>query len=292
MRKTPELFENCYCSAKDGLKLAARKYGWENSNHVPVICLTDFARNSADFHELAMFLASEEGGSRRVLTIDYRGCGQSEHNKHKSDYSIETDADDVLSFITSLNIGHFDIIGTARGGIIAMMFGGMRAGSLRRIVLNDIGPKLDAAGLVHMKKLYEQFKVCNSLDQVTRVLSTFGERHFPALPQSYWQLEASRLFEDIDGKLIAKNDPFISSVISDMDLDERPASFWPQFIGLSKMPVMLIRGKMSELLTPETTVEMQKLHPEMHVIEVEEQGHAPKLETGDLPQNIARFLNQ
>jgi len=290
MRGPPEQYEVCYCSAKDGLKLAGRKYGWANIDDYPIICLTDLARNSSDFHELACFLSSEEGGNRRVLTLDYRGRGQSEHDKQKSNYSIDIEADDVLAFITSLNINHFDIIGSARGGIIAMMFGGMRAGSLRKIVLNDIGPALDAAGLVHMKKLYEQFKLCNSLDQVTRVMTTFGERHFPALPQSYWQLEASRLFNEVDGKLIPRNDLFISSIISDMDLDARPASFWPQFRGISKMPLTLIRGKHSELLTPETTAKMRKIHSEMFIIEVNGQGHTPKLETGDLPQQIAKFL--
>jgi len=292
MRPNPEEYELCHCGAKDGLKLAGRKYGWSNTDDCPIICLTDLARNSSDFHELALFLVSEEGGSRRVLTIDYRGRGQSEHDKQTSNYSIDTEADDVLAFATSLNIGHFDIIGTARGGIIAMMFGGMRAGSLRRIILNDIGPALDAGGLVHMKKLYEQFKLCKSLDQVTSVLTAFGGRHSPALPQSYWQLEASRLFEEKDGKLVAQNDPFISSVISDMDLDARPASFWQQFQGISKMPVMLIRGKLSELLTTETTSKMQQVHKTMQIIEVEGQGHAPKLEMDDLPQKIAQFLNQ
>jgi len=292
MRNNSEDFEQHYSSAKDGLMLAGRLYGWQNKDNCPVVCLTDHARNGSDFHELALYLASEAGSNRRVLALDYRGRGKSEFDKRKDNYVLPTEADDVLSYITALNIGHFDLIGSARGGMIAMMLGGMRAGSLNKIILNDIGPAIDARGLVHIKKLYEQFSMCKSMQQIETVLVKFGERHFPALPQFYWALEAKRLFDDVDGKLVTNNDPYVSSLISGINLDARPTEMWEQFIGIRKFPLMLVRGALSDLLPMETVKKMQAIHKTMEFVQVEGQGHAPKLETGDLPQTIADFLNK
>src|SRR5680860_1844526 len=89
----------------DDLKLAGRKYGWNNHGNSAVVCLPGLTRNAADFHELAVHLSQDKTSPRRVLALDYRGRGLSQYDKNFNNYSILREAEDVLQGIVAAGLG-------------------------------------------------------------------------------------------------------------------------------------------------------------------------------------------
>jgi pimeloyl-ACP methyl ester carboxylesterase len=67
---------------------------------------------------------------------------------------------------------------------------------------------------------------------------------------------------------------------------------WPQFRGLSSVPVLAIRGANSDLFEEGTLKQMAEMHPDFDSVTVEGQGHAPDLGTAGLPGRIAAFLKK
>jgi pimeloyl-ACP methyl ester carboxylesterase len=85
-------------------------------------------------------------------------------------------------------------------------------------------------------------------------------------------------------------DPALLNVVKSMDPTKPLPALWPQFEGLSAIPMLVIRGANSKLLSATTLDEMARRHPDCETVTVEGQGHAPLLETGYLPAIIAAFL--
>src|SRR3954452_19222179 len=140
-----------FISSSDGLRLFARDYGPRGGSALPVVCLPGLARNPADFHALALALSRDERRPRRVLAVDYRGRGRSEHDPDWRRYDVRVELDDVLQVLAAAGIAHAVFVGTSRGGIIAMGISAARPALLRGAVLNDIGPVIEGTGLVRIR---------------------------------------------------------------------------------------------------------------------------------------------
>lgn len=280
-------------SAFDGLKLAGRKYGWRNQRAIkntPVVCLSATTQNSSEFHELATALSTRKTSPRRVLALDYRGRGLSAYDK-SDNYNILQEAEDTLSAMMAADLQHVNMIGSARGGLVIMNMSAMRPGIINSVILNDIGPAIDARGLVRARtnnSLSSQFPDWKS---ATEFMQHVGKVHFPKFTLSDWERQAKRQFTKKNNKIIRDCDPAILDSLNAIDLDHRIPELWNEFIGLSNIPLMLIHGKNSNYLAKDTIQKMRDIHKTMAVIDVTNQGHTPDLATDNLPENIAEFLN-
>ena len=283
-------YEPFYCSANDGLRLFARKYGWHNDDPNPVVCLAGITRNSADYHELAMFLASEPGGNRRVFAIDYRGRGQSDYDKNGDNYNIATEAEDVIAMVTAAGIGHLNIIGTSRGGLIAMIMATTRPGIIKSVVLNDIGPVVDARGIIRVAKSLENFRRVSSWQQAEDNFYLYGKTHYPDLSEEEWRKEAHWVYRQEKKKIVPQYDPKILKALQSINLNQRIPDMWQEFAALSKFPMMVIRGSLSDMLSEETLEQMQAFNEDLNVVIAENQGHAPRLATPAIASQIAKFI--
>lgn len=277
-------------SATDGLRLAGRRYGFEHHDALPVVCLAGLTRNSADFHDLAMHLAYKAAVKRPVLCLDYRGRGMSAWDDNYEHYDPLTEADDVLAGTTAAGIGEAAIIGTSRGGLIAMILSAMRPALLKAVILNDVGPEIDARGLVRIRAYVEKGRDYDNWRDAITALKTIAESQFPGLSDEVWQKQARQIYEEKNGKIVRRYDPKLMKTLTSIDLDSPLPSLWPQFAGLKKVPLLSIRGERSDLLSRETVEKMEAAHPWMRSITVANQGHAPDLGSGDLPQRIAAFI--
>src|SRR5829696_6653210 len=110
-------YADLFVSATDGLKLYARDYGPRVGTALPVVCLPGLARNSADFHDLALALSRDERRPRRVLALDYRGRGRSDYDRNWSNYDLKVELDDVLQVLTTAGVHEAVVIGASRGGL-------------------------------------------------------------------------------------------------------------------------------------------------------------------------------
>ncbi|MGB7335936.1 MAG: alpha/beta hydrolase [Salaquimonas sp.] len=286
-------WENFNYTSTDGLRLAGRKYGWENRDAKAVVCLPGLSRNSADFHQLAMHLANDAPVKRRVLCLDYRGRGNSQYDKNWENYSILIEADDVVQGVTAAGLEHPAFVGTSRGGLILMILAAMKPTLLSAIVMNDVGPEIDGPGLVRIKKMLETSKNTVSNWQEARDnLQQMGKRSFPKFDDAEWDRQARLIYTEKDGKIVRNYDPKLTNTLKAIDLDVRLPELWPQFTGLRNIPLMLIRGELTDLLAEKTVAKMQVIHPDMAVINVPDQGHAPDIGSAGLPEKISAFLEK
>lgn len=287
-----EGFSDFFYAAPDGLQLHARLYGEANSGHWPVVCLPGLTRNARDFHELALYLSMQSENPRKIVAFDYRGRGRSAYDPDISHYNVGVEAGDILAGLAALNIAEAAFIGTSRGGLIVHVLGAMQPAVLKAIVLNDIGPVIEADGLAHIRSYLDPApKPKTRAEAVSSQRGAHGA-DFPALTEADWERMVSALYREADHGLMPDFDPRLLETLAGLDLSKPLPDLWPQFEALAAIPMLAIRGANSRLLSAETLEEMRKRHPEMETVTVEGQGHAPFLETGSLPGAIAAFLGR
>lgn len=289
--KADDGFSDFHYAAQDGLRLHARIYGEEDNGVLPVICLAGLTRNARDFHELALYLARHPKQPRRVIAFDYRGRGGSEYDRNWRNYEVVVETSDVLAGLTALGIERGAFIGTSRGGLIIHVLAAMRPAVLKAAVLNDIGPEVDGAGLAQIRAYLERAPKPTNFDEAIALQRAALGQSFSALDDADWERLVRSFYRDEEGVPVADFDPNLVKTLNGIDLNKPLPNFWPQFLGLAAIPMLAIRGSNSTLLSAETLDEMARRHPDIRTLTVVGQGHAPLLETADLPAKIASFLD-
>jgi pimeloyl-ACP methyl ester carboxylesterase len=283
----PAEYTSRYIAAQDGLKLYARVYGGPAAAHLPVVCLPGLARSSADFEELATALAADAERPRQVICMDYRGRGRSDYDRNPQNYSFTVELGDVLAVLTALDIGPAVFVGTSRGGILTMLLGAARPRAIAGVVLNDIGPVIEPRGLMRIKGYVGKLPSPKSYDEAADILRRLFGAHFPKLTPDDWLGWARRTFEERNGKLVPSYDPRLAGTLGGIDIERPLPSLWKEFDTLARVPVMVVRGANSDLLAAETVKAMQQRRPDLKVVEVPDQGHAPLLSGPDIIRRIA-----
>lgn len=292
-------FSDFFYMSQDGLKLHARIYGAEanhdataNPDNCPVVCLPGLTRNARDFHELALHLANSPEKPRRIICFDYRGRGQSAYDPNWQNYNVGMEATDVIAGLDALGVSEAAFIGTSRGGLIIHVLTMMRPALIKAVVLNDIGPVIEAAGLAHIRSYLENAPRPADFAEAVRIQKAVHDESFPALTEADWQRFVHAIYRDEAGTPVADYDPALLNTVLAMDFTQPLPDLWPQFEALSGVPVLAIRGANSRLLSAATLEEMARRNPRCEAINVGGQGHAPFLETGELPGRITGFLRR
>lgn len=286
-------FEERRFSASDGLQLYARDYGGDDlraRERPPVVCLAGLSRNSRDFHQFALLLSRHPTEPRRVVTLDYRGRGRSAWDAKPEHYNLTVECDDVLAATSALGIGHAVFVGTSRGGLILHMLGAIRPAMMLAVVLNDIGPVVESAGLVQIKAYLARGAAPKSWTDAAGLLKDIHGRAFPALSDQDWRDMADAIYLMRDGGLAADFDPALAAQLRAIDVNQPVPALWQQFTGLCAIPLLAIRGENSQLLSAATLEEMGRRHKTMRTVTVAGQGHAPLLHHRDVFPDIAAFL--
>jgi pimeloyl-ACP methyl ester carboxylesterase len=285
-------FSDFFYTAPDGLRLHARVYGETNSAAWPVVCLPGLTRNARDFHDLALYLSQRADTPRKVVAFDYRGRGMSAYDPDIAHYNVGVEAGDILAGLAALGIDHAAFIGTSRGGLIIHVLGALKPAVLKAIVLNDIGPVIEAGGLANIRSYLERSPKPKTFDEAVDTQRRTHGGDFPALAHADWARMVGAIHRNTDAGLIPDFDPALVDTLAGIDFSKPLPDLWPQFDALVTVPLLAIRGGNSKLLSTATLEDMQKRHPGMETITVEGQGHAPFLETGNLPSAIAAFLDR
>lgn len=281
-----QVFEDVFYTAPDGLRLHARSYGSPTGGSAPVVCLPGLSRNVRDFHELALGLCSD----RQVVSFDYRGRGQSQYDPDWRNYQVATEAADIVAGLLALGIEDGVFVGTSRGGLIIHVLAAMRPSLLRGVVLNDVGPVLEAEGLAHIRAYLGKSPMPATFAEAVAIQRSAHGADFPALADLDWERMVRAIYRDDHGTPVADFDPALPNVMQALNLDEPLPDLWPQFELLRSVPLLAIRGANSRLLSPATLAEMASRHPDCSTVLVEGQGHAPMLETGSLPDVVRDFV--
>jgi len=287
-----EGFSDFFYAASDGFELHARVYGEASTGHWPVVCLPGLTRNARDFHELALYLSTHADHPRKVVAFDYRGRGQSARDPDVGNYNVGVEAGDILAGLEALGIAAAAFIGTSRGGLIIHVLGMMRPAVLKAIVLNDIGPVIEAEGLAHIQSYLERAPKPKTFDEAVAAQRGAHGQDFPVLTDADWKRMVGALYRETDQGLLPDFDSKLADAVANLDLTQPLPALWPQFEALRDIPLLAIRGANSRLLSVDTLKQMRERHLQMETLTVEGQGHAPFLETGGLPCDIAAFLDR
>jgi pimeloyl-ACP methyl ester carboxylesterase len=257
---------------------------------LPVVCLPGLARTAADFDELAPALAAGPP-ERHVIAIDSRGRGHSEHDADHTNYNCMTELGDIVSILFALGVGPAAFVGSSRGGIHTMLLGAAHPISIAAVVLHDVGPVHEAKGMARIKGYLGKMPHPRSYEEGAEVLRSLMSAQFPNLTADQWLGSAHRTWHRKHGGLMPAYDLGIARALSGIDIERPMPALWNEFDTLAGVPMLVIRGANSDLLSAETVAAMRARRKEMDIIEVPDQGHAPLLE-GRLVRQIVEFVEK
>lgn len=254
-------YREIYFRVRDGLRLYGRHYPAASGTAVgrPVLCLPGLTRNSRDFDAVAAYLSQTAIPRRDVYTLDFRGRGLSEWDSNWKNYTVPIEAMDVMDFATLCGIHDAAIIGTSRGGLVAMIIAAIQPSVIGCTILNDIGPVLDPDGLLRIASYVGKTPLPGNWAEAAESVKLGNKRQFPNVTDDEWAIIAKQLFNESDGRPSQGYDPKIGNAFSVLD-GPMPA-IWPQFDALSRHPLLVIRGEETDLLSPETVETMCQRNP-------------------------------
>lgn len=259
-------------AAPDGTRLFFRDQG---SGPV-VLALSGLTRNSTDFDYVAPHLEDV-----RLIRMDYRGRGKSQWSGADT-YTIPTEAGDALALLDHLGLDQAAILGTSRGGLIAMTLAILAKPRLTGVALVDIGPEIAPEGLDVIKGYVGRNPAQKTHAEATAMRARLM-KGFQGVPESRWAEEVRKHYIETSEGLRINYDPALAVGVTAPPPNPLP-DLWPLFDALQGLPLALVRGENSDLLTRTTANEMQRRRPDMIYAEVPDRGHVPFL---DEPEAIA-----
>ena len=281
-------FEEIIFTARDGLRLYARHYPAPGSTRRPALCLAGITRNSRDFHVFATALSRDPVRPREVYTIDTRGRGNSAHDPDWKNYAVPIEMLDVIDFVTLRSLSDVAVVGTSRGGIITMVMAAAQPSIIGCVVLNDIGPVIETDGLSRIAGYIGRTPLPHSWADAGRMIKDMNKKQFPRISDAEWADVARQLFNEANGLPAPGYDPKLASSLSVLD-GPMPA-LWPQFEAMKRVPLMVLRGENSDILSAATVEEMRRRHPRITTHTVRWEGHAPLLRDAHTIDSVSAFL--
>lgn len=279
-------------TSNTGLRLYARHYKAQQPGARPVICLPGLTRNSADFHDLAQFLANHPSWPRDVYCPDYRGRGESDWDPDWRNYSPFMEMLDILDLMAIRDLEQVAVVGTSRGGIITLLMALMRPNVISSIVLNDIGPEIETAGLARIMGYAGKVPVPSDWREATDLVRSMNKRFFTKLSDEDWSDLARQLFKEKNGRPAQAYDNKLGNALSEIDISQKIPSMWTQFEAITRIPTLVLRGENSDILSARTVSEMEKRHSRLTAVTVHAQGHAPLLRDRFTLGIVADFLRE
>ncbi len=280
--------------SRDGLLLAGQEWRPNPGNNadkdarVPVLCLAGLSRNSKDFLDVAGHL---QACGHRVIALDYRGRGQSSWDPDWQNYSLPVEAGDIADALTHLDLDRFAIIGTSRGGLHAMAMAAQPGETrLAGVILNDIGPHIEMKAIQRLASTIGKTMEFPDQAACSEYLRQGLKPQFPAFGASDWLRFANQVGTATADKFVLEYDPALAKTLAVMDDGTPLPDLWPLFETMSAIPLLVIRGEHSDLLSAETCEEMLARHPNARAHIAAREGHAPMLWDDHSQTEISEFL--
>ena len=285
--------------ASGGHRMAFWQWGDAAAAHL-VVCVHGLSRQGRDFDTLAQALVARAGGRLRVVCPDVVGRGRSDWLKEPAGYQLPTYAGDMLALLAQLHqqrpIETLDWIGTSMGGLIGLVLCGQPDLPLpvkvRRLVLNDVGPVIQAAALhrigTYLGNTGRFETVQQAADAMWAISSTFG----PHTPAQWLDLSQAMVRPHPEGGFTLHYDPAIAVPVRAMRPEaasQGEALLWQLYDALA-CQTLLLRGALSDLLSRETALTMTQRGPRARLVEFEGVGHAPTLVAPDQVAAVTDFV--
>lgn len=267
-----------FFTTTDGTRLAYRDEG----RGLPVLCLAGLTRNMADFDYVAPHLPDI-----RLIRMDYRGRGQSGWTGQET-YTVPHEARDAIELLDHLGIGKAAILGTSRGGLIGLFLAATAHERLLGLCLNDVGPKIEQAGLEQIFDYVGRNPSAKTHAELAARLPSVMPG-FANVPEGRWLADAQKHYDETPDGLRIKYDPALREAFLAAFQGEMP-DLWPLWDACAGLPVALLRGANSNLLSPEAVAKMRHRRPDTIYAEVPGRAHIPWLDEEQSLEVLIRWL--
>lgn len=282
------LRRDVFVAAADGTRLYALDAGPLNSKLTPVLCLPGLTRNSRDFEPVVEQLSPQ----RRVIACDLRGRGRSGHADPAS-YNIQTELQDTLQVLDHLGVDRVALIGTSRGGLIGMLWAATVRQRLAGLFLNDIGPELGRDGLARILSYVGTAVHYPTWDEAARGFAA-AAHGFKHVSQQQWAQVVRRIYVEANGGVVQSHDLALAKSLpdpADVKAKELP-DLWPLIPALSELPVHVLRGENSDLLSAAVAERMVSEVVGLALTTVADRGHVPFLDELESVTAIEQWLQR
>lgn len=274
-----------FFSSTDGLRLYCAVYPARHPGGAPVLCLPGLTRNSRDFISLARHLQPRH----EVLALDLRGRGRSAWDGDASHYQPLTYVQDAWSLLDSRAITRVIVIGTSLGALMAIIMAALRPDRIAGAVLNDAGPEIDPVGARRIAGYAGKLPPIESWAQAAAQCKAVYGSALPGLTEEQWLDYARRGYrENASGVPIPDVDPKIAEALK--HTASAPVSLWPLYAQIKNVPILVIRGALSDILSAATLARMAHEKPDLEQLTVANRGHAPLLDEPECLSAIDAFL--
>jgi pimeloyl-ACP methyl ester carboxylesterase len=275
-----------FVTLRDGLRMYCREYGAEHRGRPAVLCLPGLTRNCRDFESLARGLSNQW----RVLTPDLRGRGRSDYDPTYANYQPLTYVADVGELLQQRGEPRVVLVGTSLGGLIAMLMGALNPAALAGVVLNDVGPEINPAGLARIAGYVGKLPPVRSWEDAAAQACLVNRASLPDYTHEDWMRFAHATYrDDGQGRPVLDMDPKIGDAMREAPSGAAP-DLWPLYGMLAKVPTLAIRGETSDILSPATFATMLERKPDLRTLVVPSRGHAPTLDEPQCRAGIRAFL--
>jgi esterase len=268
----------------NGLRLHYLDFG--NPSAPPLICVHGLTANAHSFDEVAQQLA----GRYHVMSVDVRGRGESQWGP-PNEYTLPAYVNDLNATLESLKIPRASLIGTSMGGMISMTFAVLYPAKVERIVLNDIGPEIDPAGLKRIMDYVieppQEFKNIAEVVAYYRAIYPPIAKDPDAVVIEWvkWSVKPTDR-----GTLTWKMDPAVRQALREAQNTPLPQfDVWQPYAAI-KAPILVVRGGQSDILSAATARKMCEVSPNTKMVEVPGVGHAPFLTEQIAVKALAEFF--
>lgn len=267
-----------FFTASDGTRLAYSDQG----AGLPLLCLPGLTRTMADFDYMIPHLPP-----LRLIRMDYRGRGASQWTGAAS-YTVPQEGKDALDLLDHLGLAKAAILGTSRGGLIGMMLAAVAHDRLLGLCLNDVGPEIHRPGL---ERIFD-YVGRNPASKTLADLAARMPRMMPGfdnVPPSRWLQEAQKHYTQSPTGLQITYDPALRDAFL-AAFQGPPVDLWPLWDATAGLPVALIRGANSDLLSQACADEMRRRRPDMIFANVPDRAHIPYLDEPDSVAALHAFV--
>lgn len=276
------------CLGARGLhRMAYWEWGDPHQTQV-VVCVHGLSRQGRDFDWLARDLASQ----RRVICPDVVGRGRSDWLSDPAGYAIPAYVADMVTLLARLDASEVDWVGTSMGGLIGLGLAALPGSPVRRLVLNDVGPRVEAQALQRIGAYLGQPAHFSSLQEAADALWQISQGFGPHTPEQWLALTAPQLKPAPQGGFVPHYDPSIAipfRAITPEMAAAGEAALWQAWTAL-QCPTLLLRGELSDVLAPDTAQRMTETGPRAQLVEFGGVGHAPMLVQPEQRAAVLDFL--
>lgn len=283
-------FSEHFYTAPDGVRTYYRRYpARSGSERRPVLCMHGLTRNSRDFEAVAPRIADL---GRSVIAVDVRGRGKSDYDPNPENYAPAVYVEDMAGLLKSVGWDEVVALGTSMGGLMTMIMAAAHPGVVKAAAMNDIGPEIDPKGLERIQGYVGGGGPYQSWAEAAEAVRGINGVAFPnETEEAFWLAFARRICRQReDGLIVLDYDAQISKPVQSGDV--APPDLWPMFDALAPLPILLVRGALTDLLSMKTVEEMQRRSPAMSLAQVPDVGHAPLLTEPVAEAALDAFFNQ